>query len=53
MKYQLPWGAIMTYEQLREFWLANTNNPRKTDTAFGFWLEFKVECGAIKEIKER
>lgn len=52
MKYQLPWGVTMTYDELRDLWLAYTNSLRKTETAFGFWLEFKIECGAIREVRE-
>lgn len=52
MKYKLPWGAEMPYEELRDLWLANTSNPNKTETAFGFWLEFKIYDGMIREVTE-
>lgn len=52
MKYQLNDGRIMTEDELRDLWYANTNCPKKTDLAFDWWLYFKIECGAIKEVRE-
>lgn len=52
MKYQLHDGRIMSEDELRELWLANTHCKNIKDCTFDFWLYFKVECGAIKEIKE-
>lgn len=51
MKYQLNDGRAMSYDELRDLWYANTHSPKKTDLAFEFWLYFKIECGAIKEVK--
>ncbi len=52
MKYQLLDGRIMSEDELRDLWLANTKCKNITDCTFDFWLYFKVECGAIREVKE-
>lgn len=52
MKYQLLDGRIMSEDELRDLWLANTKCKNITDCTFDFWLYFKVECRAIREVKE-
>jgi hypothetical protein len=51
MKYQLNDGRIMTEDELRDLWYANTHSPKKTDIEFDWWLYFAVERGAIREVR--
>lgn len=49
MKYQLLDGRIMSDDELRALYFAN--KPNASEIAFDFWLYFKIECGAIREVK--
>jgi hypothetical protein len=50
MKYLLPWGVTMTYDELKDWYIMHYYST--DELAFGFWLEFKIECGAIREVRE-
>lgn len=50
MKYQLPWGATMTYDELKDWYIMHYHSTNQL--AFEFWLEFKIERGVIREVRE-
>lgn len=51
MKYQLNDGRIMTEDELRALYCSMTPAHNK-DIEFHFWLDFVVERGTIKEVRE-